>query len=284
MWVDIGVAGPVLSLLAWFSRKHYEIGIATILVVGPLLPVILALRVFVEGDAAHDRYLFIPSMGLCLLMGIAIRPFLQVSNVGRNLALAAVAAAVIGFAVLTLTQEGYYRDEKAYFGRALEVNAKNVLVMDYLGDSYMRDARMREALQLFERAHAVAPADPNTTYYLARGLYNSKQYLAAEPLLEDIATEPDLPTLRRFLGGMLLAKTELALQRPDRARSILTGLIAEDPLAADTHFVLGSMDEVEGHFADARSEYLTEYKISGNALAGERALTLSGRLANSDGN
>ncbi len=281
MWMEIGVAGSALSLVAGLSRRYYEIGMAALLLVGPLIPVILALRVFVEGDAAHDRYLFIPSMGLSLLVGIAVRPLLQMSDVVRNLVLTAIAVAVVSFTVLTVTQEGYYRDEKAYFGPALQVNAKNVLVMDYLGDSYMRDSQMPEALQLFERAHAIAPADPNTTYCLARGLYNNKQYVVAEPLLEDVATEPDLPPLRRFVGGMLLAKVELALQRPDRARSILTGLVAEDPLAADTHFMLGSMDEVEGHFADARSEYLSEYKISGNALAGERALTLSGRLAKS---
>jgi tetratricopeptide (TPR) repeat protein len=278
MWVIVVLIFGTLSLLSWLSRKHLEVGVGTILLLGPLVPVIGAAKIFLDGDAVHDRYLFLPSMGLCLIVGMAVRPLLGKSNVARTSALAVILAVVGGFAWLAATQESYYRDEEAYFGRALEINPTNVLVMDYLGDSYMRALRMPEALALFERAHSIAPANPNTTYCLARGLYKSNRYASAEPLLKDVATEPGLTPLRRFRSRMLLAQDELALQRSDRARSILTGLATEEPLAANVHFMLGSIDEVEGRLNDAQSEYLLEYKISGISLAGERALRLSRRL------
>ncbi len=275
VWATVVLTVGALGLISWISRKHQEVGLAAILLLGPLVPVIGALKVFVDGDSAHDRYLFLPSMGFCLLVGIVIRPLMEMSKVAIALMLVLVLAVVSAFTFLTETQETYYRDEEAYFGRALEIDPANVLVMDYLGDSYMRDSRMPKALALFERAHAIAPTNPNTTYCLARGLYKSNRYADAEPLLNDVVTEPELTPLRRFRGGVLLAQDELALQRPDRARSILRGLTIEDPLAAEVHFLLGSMDEVEGQLASAKSEYMLEYKISGSPMAAERVLKLS---------
>ena len=277
------IAGFILAgivFLGWLSqRKDPMIGTACILLLAPLLPVLIAVKVFLVGETAHDRYLFLPSVGLCLLVGIAVKPLLRMSNTLKAFVLATILALVVCFASLTEAQEGYYRAEKAFFGRALEINPGNVLIMDYLGDSYMRDARMPEALALFQRAHSLAPQDANVTYCLARGLYKDGQFVAAESILDTLSTASDLTQAQRFMGSILLVQDELALDHPERAEALLKQLASEAPNAAGVHYTLGSIYEAEGRLLEAKTEYLLEYKISGNTSSGEKALKLSSRLS-----
>jgi protein O-mannosyl-transferase len=280
MWMVAGLIVAGIVLLGWFSqRKDPAIGVGGILLLAPLLLVLIAVKVFLDGETAHDRYLFLPSVGLCLLVGIAVKRLLKMSKTAKAAVFVAILAVVVCFASLTEAQEGYYRDEKAYFGRALEINPGNVLIMDYLGDSYLRDARMPEALALFQRASNLAPQDANATYCLARGLYKDGQFAAAEPLLETLATAPGLTQSRRFMGRMLLVQDELRLEHPDRAEALLKQLASEEPNAAGVHYTLGSIYQVQGRLSEAQNEYLLEYKISGNSLSGEQALKLSRRLS-----
>ncbi len=212
MWIVAGIIVAGITLLGWLSqRRDPAIGVAGILLLAPLLPVLIAVRVFLDGETAHDRYLFLPSVGLCLFVGIAVKPLLEMSKAVRVVVLAASLAVVVCFASLTEAQEGFYRDEKAYFGRALEINPKNVLIMDYLGDSYVRDGRITEALVLFQHASSLAPQDANATYCLARGLYEDSQFAVAEPLLETLTTVPSITGYRRFMARMLLVQDELRL-------------------------------------------------------------------------
>jgi tetratricopeptide (TPR) repeat protein len=280
MWIIVGLTVAGLVLLAWLSkRKDPTIGAAGILLLAPLLPVLIAVRVFLDGETAHDRYLFLPSVGLCLLVGVAVKPLLEMSKTVKTAVFVAVLAVVVCFTSLTEAQEGFYRDEKAYFNRALEINPGNVLIMDYLGDSYLRDARLPEALELFQRASSLAPQDANAIFFLARGLYEDGQYAAAKPLLESLATGAGLIQSRRFLGRLLLVQDELKLEHPDRAETLLRQLASEEPQAVGVHYTLGSIYQVQGRLSEAQNEYLLEYKISGNSLAGEQALKLSRRLS-----
>ncbi len=283
VWMWIVACGLIVAgiiLLGWLSqRRDPTIAVAGILLLAPLLPVLIAVKVFLDGETAHDRYLFLPSVGLCLLVGIAVKSLLEVSKTVRAVVLVASLAVVVCFASLTEAQQGFYRDEKSYFGRALEINPGNVLIMDYLGDSYIRDGRTPEALVLFQRASSVAPQDANATFCLARGLYEDSQFAAAEPLLKTLATARGLTQSRRFMSSMLLVQDELRLEQPDRAEALLKQLASEEPTAAGVHYTLGSIYQVEGRLPEAQSEYLLEYKISGNSLAGEQALKLSRGLS-----
>jgi tetratricopeptide (TPR) repeat protein len=278
MWIIVGLTVIGIAVLGWLSQKDPAIGVAAFLLLTPLLPVLIAVRSFQDGDTVHDRYLFLPSVGLCLLVGIAAKPLLRKSKGVKVAVLAASLAVVVCFAYLTAVQEGFYRDEEAYFGRALEVNPRNVLVMDYLGDSYIRDARIPEALVLFQRASSLAPQNANATFCLARGLYEDNQFAVAEPLLENLAGSPSLTGYRRFMARMLLVQDELKLEHPNRAEALLKQLAIEVPNAVGVHYTLGSIYQVQGRLTEAQSEYLLEYKISGNSLAGEQALRLSRRL------
>lgn len=280
VWIVAGLIVAGLILLGWLSqRRNPAIGVAGILLLAPLLPVLIAVKVFLDGETAHDRYLFLPSVGLCLLVGVAVKRLLEMSKAVRVVVLVASLVVVACFASLTVAQEGFYRDEKTYFGRALDINPGNVLIMDYLGDSYMRDARIPEALLLFQRASSLAPEDANATFCLARGLYEDSQFAAAEPLLKNLATERGLTQSRRFMSSMLLVQDELRLERPERAEALLKQLAITEPQAAGVHYTLGSIYQVQGRLPEAQSEYLLEYKISGNSLAGEQALNLSRRLS-----
>jgi hypothetical protein len=81
------------------------------------------------------------------------------------------------------------------------------------------------------------------------------------------------------MSRMLLVEDELRLEHPDRAEALLKQLASEVPNAVGVHYTLGSIYQVQGRLSEAQNEYLLEYKISGNSLAGEQALKLSRRLS-----
>ena len=276
MWVTLSLILPCLSVLAWLSlRRSAAIGLASMLLFLPMLPVLAGIKVFLEGDLAHDRYMYLPSVGLCLFVGIWLKALFERSKVTRGVAIAGAFAAIVILGSLTLAQQGYYRDEKAYFGRGLEVRPDNVLVIDYLGNSYLRDGNTQEALRFFKRAHELKPDDARATFCLARGYVKDGQFETAEPYLEQLTSSKELTPYRRNITYLMLGQTEMKLNHLNHAESVLRQLSSEDPTAHGAHYSLGYLYQSEGRFLEAQSEYMREYEISQNSMAAQRAVYLS---------
>ena len=72
--VPAGLLGALILALAWGIRRLEDVRLALFAcgwMVLPILPV-LWLRAFGEGDIAHDRYLYIPSIGFVLLVSLCL--------------------------------------------------------------------------------------------------------------------------------------------------------------------------------------------------------------------
>jgi 4-amino-4-deoxy-L-arabinose transferase-like glycosyltransferase len=97
-----GVLAAAALLWLWARRspaRARTIAFACALLVLPLLPA-LYIRVFNYDDYAHDRYLYLPSVGFVILCALAVRQFRPVK---LQAALAGVAVAL--FLAGTLTQQ-----------------------------------------------------------------------------------------------------------------------------------------------------------------------------------
>jgi len=281
MWPTVALMACVVGIFAWISvRKSRSIGFASLLLFFPMVPVLIGIKVFLDGDLAHDRYMYLPSVGLSFFAGIVLKFFLLGSKPRRAAALGVTTVLTVLFSWFTLAQQGIYRDEKTYFGRGLEVAPDNVLVIDYLGNSYLRDGQMSQALQLFVRAHELKPDNAKATFCLARGLVKDGQFGASESYLERLTRSEDLTRYRRNMVFLMLGQTEMNLDHPDRAESVFKQLVSEDPSAHGTHYSLGYLYQSERRFSEAQDEYQHEYQISQSRLAAQRALYLS-RLTHS---
>jgi Tfp pilus assembly protein PilF len=267
------VAGS--ALLVWLTIERERVAlIAAVLLFFPLVPVLLGVRIFRDGDLAHDRYLYLPSVGLCLIVGILFK-FLWARS--KPLRIFYIAVAVILFAALfaaNISQQDYYASDEAFFRRAIEIGPNNTLALDFLGDLYLGEGKNELALEQFQNAYRISPDNPEVQFRLARGLFESKKYIEAEPYLSQLAHDPRVPSLRRAKLSLSLAQTELRLGKFSSAESVLQALEPENDSLNGLHETWGAVYEMEGRTDEAAREYHRAYEVSGDQKSQRRALDL----------
>lgn len=265
MWITTGLFLVLFALAIWLSINYSAgIGLAFSLLFLPVIPVLVGVRAFGDGDIVHDRYLYLPSVGLCLLVGLLIKHAPPLPKTWRTAAVVACTVVLLSLIGLTFSQESFYSNDEAYFQRGIAVGPKNTRVIDDLGEFYMGSGRVSEALQEFRQAYQLRPSDSETTFHLAIGLFDDKEFGTAEPYLEQLAQSGRLSLIRQEIVLLALGETDVRLNHFGRARTVLNDLAAEDDSYPDLHGTLGAMYELQGRIPDAQREFAREVQVSGN--------------------
>jgi protein O-mannosyl-transferase len=141
-----------IALVVIYSKKRHVWAVGAALVFLPLLPAIAGIHFFqsVTFEAVHERYLYLPSVGLVILFGMFFeyaRHRLRAFSAG--LAVVMVAA----LACLNLSQQAPYRDEEANSGKMLRAYCASINGIDPECE-FMRttDWRPRVVYPLLEQA------------------------------------------------------------------------------------------------------------------------------------
>jgi|SRR5579859_2087275 len=272
-----------LVALTWLSRTvSLVFGLTAALITLPLLPALAALRVYDQGNMTHDRYLYLPSVGLCLLLSVGVSYLWPRKRIRP--AMLAIFLLILGaMGYLTVRQQTFYRDDQSFYSRAIAVDGRNALVMGYLGDAYLEQRDNEHAMQWFERAVQTAPDDPNAEFYLARGLMKTNAYSTAMPYLQDLGYGAKPISPRRKSAVLLsLANAEIHLNERENAEHTLMDLERFNPTFPGTHRTLGIIYQQEGNIEKAQKEYASEFQISSDPESGQQAVALARRLATED--
>ena len=122
----------------------------------------------------------------------------------------ATTAVPLAFAVLTIHQQRFYRNNEAFYQRAIDLDPSNVYVIDSFGAIHLENGEWDRAMNEFRRAFQLAPNDANAIYNLAHGLFETRQYVEAEPLLRRASRSPELESKRKAIL-LVLADTKISL-------------------------------------------------------------------------
>jgi len=165
-------------LLAWFclwawkkAQHDFPIeettGIQRALLLGSLilvLPILLALNLNAlnPGDFLHGRYTYLPLTGLMLLLASAW----HLLKKSRLIFFAAAAAVAIAFIVLTVRQEGQWKDDLTVFTVARQYAPHNAPVAQNLARTHVQQAlsldeagQCDQAIPIFRQAIQQYPQD-----------------------------------------------------------------------------------------------------------------------------
>src|SRR5258708_11186287 len=272
-----------LGLFIWLTYRFSGLfALAGAVIVLPLLPVIVGIRVFDQGNLTHDRYLYLPSMGLCLLLSLGVKKAWP--NVrARSVTLVVCVPVMAVLAYLTVRQQRFYHNDEAFYRRAIEVGPQNALVMGYLGDLLLEDGDNERALEWFERGVKTAPNDPNAKFHLARGLMETRQFSAAVTYLKDLGygTQPIAPR-RRSAILLSLANAQLQLNQPEAAEQTLLDLATFDFRFPGLHRTLGILFQRVARIEEAQREYALEFQISSDAESRRQAVAPARRFASAE--
>jgi len=119
-----------------------------------LVPVIGLVQV--GGQAHADRYMYIPMVGLLVMLIWGAAEILEKLR-AKRLAIPLAAAACLASAVLSWVQIGYWRNSETLFRHALAVTNDNSVANHNLGSYLMASGRLSEALPYLETAVRIDP-------------------------------------------------------------------------------------------------------------------------------
>jgi Flp pilus assembly protein TadD len=267
------LAGVTAALAFWYWRARRSvpedakaIAFVCLWIVLTILPV-LNFRFLPESEIAHDRYVYLPSVGFAILLALALRRAAGgvASPFGCSawaLLGALVLSSAMGYA--TARQSLFWSDDLTLNYRAHEIAPHNVSATTSLAAAVAQQGMAGAAMRLYQQALAIQPdfwrANVNLAYlYYAQGNYPEAARFFARACAAD-PTDGD-----QFLyWGMAL----LRLGRQAEAEKALRTALLVRPQGKNYHLGLGMVLNQEGRLPEARQEIEAELSEDGqNAQA-----------------
>jgi protein O-mannosyl-transferase len=144
------------GLLIMARRRRY-LAVGWLWYLGTLVPVIGLVQVGVQAMA--DRYTYIPTIGLLILIAWGVADLLPQRRLRLALIVPAVAV-ICALAVATSVQLRYWRDSVTLFEHALAVTSRNATAHETYGLALMQSGRVAEAADQFRRCIEIGSSVP----------------------------------------------------------------------------------------------------------------------------
>ena len=261
-------AGGTFAIFVWKTwkttreRAHTEVCLVILACAWMIIFILpaLNLRALQDGMFVQDRYLYVPSVGFSILLGLGL------SHIGRGsrqlagmpstqVLLALVLAGMM--AAVTFTQSKVWANNVALFTRAMERAPNNRMAYHELGASLLDSGRYQEAIKLLQESLRQDPNDFADNNNLGQAYLNLGDREHAEPFL---AKSCQLrPTAKKLYQ---LGAVRFNLGRPEPAKQAFIQAIAMDPNGAGYHYALGLALERLGNWNQAIDAFQKELAVN----------------------
>lgn len=237
----------------------------------PLLPV-LNVRIFGDGNFAHDRYLYIPSVGFSLLAALVLRrarlgPARLLGLPAIQVALALVLACGMGLSAAS--QSSPYANRISFFTHAYAGAPGNDAAKWNVAGLLVEQGNYAEAEKLLQDIlgnnadSAYVNYDIGYTYYLMGRLEDAEYYLLRAGQL-----------LPQFSDGFFyLGMTQLRMGHFGDAVLNIRRALALSPYSDDYHFGLGLVLKMQHNLPGALVEFRAELALNPGHTQARRQIT-----------
>lgn len=245
-----------IALVTWARRSRATAFFATWLIV-PFIP-LLNIQVFAADDFAHDRYLYLPSVGLAVLAAIILKKAC-VGPPGYAGVPASLLVAMVGLTVAlgygTITEGRCFSDNDAFYTHNIARAPHNRFVeLDY-GIVQAQKGRYAPALECLTDVRTRYPKFWAASYNLAYTYYAMGRLPEAEKyFLEAIRLKAYKPDEFLYLGMARFRMGDTAGAIPAVRQAI-----AIRPNGYAYHFALGVMLKASGDVDGALREFEQEH-------------------------
>jgi tetratricopeptide (TPR) repeat protein len=179
----IGAAALLLVItvsvaMCWRKRPYLVVG--WLWFVGMLVPVIGLVQV--GNQAMADRYMYLPMIGLLVMIAWGASEFLNQRR--RWIAFGGSAVALLACAIVTANDVSYWTDSRLLFTRTLERTGPNMFTLQNLGASYQEAGDYETAIKYFGDCVRARPDFPAARHWLAHTFQKAKRYDEAREQLD----------------------------------------------------------------------------------------------------
>jgi tetratricopeptide (TPR) repeat protein len=217
------------GLFLWRARQNPYLLVGWFWFLGTLIPTIGLVQVGSQSMA--DRYMYIPSIGLFILVVWGLGDFLNWRPHWRRIAALAGGVALAGCLVATRIQLSYWQNSIRLFRHAIEATTDNFVAYTCLGET-LRDLGMKkEALMLCAEAVRISPNSPVAQYNFGMALLQNQRLDEAIEHLDAAARLAPCNSEIQFNLGLVL----LLHDKPDEAARYFAAALVERPDFAEAH-------------------------------------------------
>jgi tetratricopeptide (TPR) repeat protein len=250
-WVLLtGACLGVLTVWFWRERRRYPfLLVGWLWFVGTLVPVIGLVQVGIQAMA--DRYTYIPSVGLLILI---VWGGYELSRHWRQQAIILSLAGVVALslcAAVTRQQLGYWQDSETLFRHALKVTADNDVARNNLGQALLDQNQTDAAIREFQAALRLKPSCVEAHHDLGNAL--SRQGKTEEAITqyqEALRLKPDFVPAYISLGTSLLRKG----QTNDASR-LFQEALRRQPDSVDARYNVALLLATQGQTNEALRQF-----------------------------
>jgi tetratricopeptide (TPR) repeat protein len=255
------VAASVLLLAAIsfaalrIARRHPYVPVGWFWYLGTLVPVIGFIQV---GDQSMaDRYTYIPSIGLFIIVAWGVPDLLERVNNRAAILRVAGAAALIACAVVAHRQVQFWKNSVALWTRALSVTTDNHRAYNLMGDEMRKLGKLSEAIRNYSEAVRILPSFPEAHTGLADALDGEGSIDEAIAVYEEsLRLKPTQPDAHNNLGNVLYR-----VGRSKEAIAHYNAALKLNPDLPDAHNGLGAALSQDGRETEAIQAYLISLRI-----------------------
>jgi tetratricopeptide (TPR) repeat protein len=186
------LAAALVLILKHSSRRRLYIFCAAWTIIG-LAPVMNLGGLFHEA-LVQDRYLYLPSIGLCLALADLAVGFASGNAARRTPVAIGVAAVALTYAVTLWGTQHFWHDEVTLFSRCVELYPDSAIYHNRLGMAYQERGNLVAAERELATSLALSPDDGVTLYDL--GLVHQRlgrNDEAAKEMARGLALLPNAP-------------------------------------------------------------------------------------------
>jgi tetratricopeptide (TPR) repeat protein len=260
--VSLGVIGSIILILAVvaagafahaFSRP-FSFGVFWFFIA--LIPVSNVIPVKIP---IAERFLYTPSIGFSIVLGVVVAWGLKRRGSRRTASLAVLMILLALYSIGTIKRNAVWKDGLTLFSDVLEKHPDNLTAHINVGNHYFNLGDMPKALAHYETAASINPYDSSSLESVASVLERTVRIKEARVVYEkavDAAKNHPDRTTHDFSVPSLLYSLGRALRkegRVDDAISTELEAIGLDPALADAHVELGGLYIMKGDWQSAEA-------------------------------
>jgi len=268
----LAVCVVAAGILVWGSKSRPAAFAAWLLVLS-LVPPLLGISVFPAHELAHNRYLYLPSAGACMLFALGLRAAvrqrkLQVGTKQQWLATAIVILVAIGLASSVRSQERPYRDNIALFTHAVELSPESAMAWGLLGEEYMTLGRDPEGISAFHRAQSLEPNSLLNNYRLGAAYYLIQDMPSAEVFFQHAVDSYRAQDVVSYDYALYrLGLSQYAQGKMSKAEATLRQATEIQPKGYGYHLALGAALKHQDKLPEAKKQIELELSLGADAEA-----------------
>jgi hypothetical protein len=232
-----------------------------------LAPALVGMYVFIPEELAHDRYLYLPSIGFALIVAVALRQLSSKGELfgGPRLQMGVTIALGGILAAGTAAQNIYWTNDLILYAHGMSVAPRNVVAINHLANELFKRKKPNSALALYRESLSIKPQQWQAHFALGITLHELGDYPQAISVLEQgVQVAPQNSEQYYFLG-----LSYLALQNYPRAEQNLRRAQQRNPRRPGLNHALATALLKQGKIEEAKDALRAEVGLTQDRGAAE---------------